>query len=45
MRYVLACNCGSKDFDYDSGDSVFVCRECGCEIYEGVAGCELLGED
>lgn len=43
MRYVLICDCGSKEFEYY--DSKFVCTDCTQEYTEEQAGKELIGED
>jgi len=33
MKYVLTCNCGSQDFDYEMGATdKYICTSCGTEI-------------
>lgn len=43
MKFVLTCDCGSTDFQYNE-DGTFTCRECGETFTEDEAGSNLLGD-
>lgn len=33
MKYVLTCNCGSQDFEYERNSTdTYICTKCGAEI-------------
>jgi len=44
MKYILMCSCDSNDFEYNEDENVFVCKYCGNEYSEGLAGYHLLAE-
>lgn len=41
MKYVLECNCGSVEFEYN-GKRKFICSDCGQEYDEEEAGLNLI---
>lgn len=43
MKYVLECQCGSQDFEYDAVE--FTCTNCGHVYHEDSAGKHLISEE
>ena len=45
MRFILTCDCGSDNFEWDGNTEEFTCITCGDVYSADRAGHELLGEE
>jgi hypothetical protein len=42
MKYILLCDCGSYEFEYDFDEEVYRCKKCGITYSCDQAGYELI---